>query len=59
MASFGSLALVTHPGIRSLGELLLVGVFFTLLANLVVLPALIAGSRPARGAAAAGSGTGA
>lgn len=46
MGSFGSLALVTHPGIRSLGELLLVGVTFTLLANLVVLPALIAWRRP-------------
>ncbi len=42
MGSFGSLALVTHPGIRSLGQLLLVGVFFTLISNLVVLPALIA-----------------
>ena len=55
MASFGSLALVTHPGIRSLGELLLVGVFFTLLANLVVLPALIAGSRSGRRAVARAS----
>jgi hopanoid biosynthesis associated RND transporter like protein HpnN len=50
MGSFGSLALVTHPGIRSLGELLLVGVTFTLISNLVVLPALIARSsdRPER-----------
>ena len=47
MGSFGSLALVTHPGIRTLGQLLLVGVFFTLISNLVVLPALIARRSPA------------
>jgi hopanoid biosynthesis associated RND transporter like protein HpnN len=53
MGSFGSLALVTHPGIRSLGVLLLVGVLFTLLANLVVLPALIAWRSPSRSASPA------
>ncbi len=42
MGSFGSLALSTHPGIASLGQLLLIGVTYTLLCNLVVLPALIA-----------------
>jgi hopanoid biosynthesis associated RND transporter like protein HpnN len=51
MTSFGSLALVTHPGIRSMGELLLIGISFTLLANLVVLPALIVSFRPSRRAA--------
>jgi hopanoid biosynthesis associated RND transporter like protein HpnN len=43
MGSFGSLALSTHPGIASLGRLLLIGVTYTLLCNLIVLPALIAG----------------
>jgi hopanoid biosynthesis associated RND transporter like protein HpnN len=46
MGSFGSLALSTHPGIASLGRLLLIGVTFTLLCNLVLLPALIAGRAP-------------
>lgn len=46
MGSFGSLALTTHPGLASLGRLLLIGVTFTLLCNLVLLPALIAGRRP-------------
>jgi hopanoid biosynthesis associated RND transporter like protein HpnN len=51
MGSFGSLAFSTHPGIASLGQLLLIGVTYTLLCNLVVLPALIARTaamRPAR-----------
>lgn len=48
MASFGSMAFADHPGFASLGQLLLVGVGYTLLANLVLLPALIA-----RGGAAA------
>ncbi len=42
MASFGSLALSTHPGLASLGQLLLIGVTYTLLCNLILLPALIA-----------------
>jgi hypothetical protein len=46
MGSFGSLALTTHPGLASLGRLLLIGVTFTLLCNLVLLPALIASRRP-------------
>jgi hopanoid biosynthesis associated RND transporter like protein HpnN len=41
MASFGSLALSDHPGFASLGMLLLIGVSYTLLANLIVLPALL------------------
>ena len=43
MASFGSLAFSDHPGFASLGRLLLIGVTYTLLANLILLPALIAG----------------
>jgi hopanoid biosynthesis associated RND transporter like protein HpnN len=42
MGSFGSLALSTHPGLASLGQLLLIGVIYTLVCNLIVLPALIA-----------------
>ena len=42
MASFGSLALSDHPGFASLGKLLLIGVTYTLLANLLLLPALLA-----------------
>ena len=48
MGSFGSLALSTHPGLASLGRLLLIGVSYTLLCNLVVLPALIAGKAEGR-----------
>ncbi len=47
MASFGTLALASHVGFATLGALLLIGVFFVLLANLVVLPALLAWRRPA------------
>ena len=43
MGSFGSLAFSNHMGLSSLGTLLMIGVTWTLLANLVVLPALIAG----------------
>jgi hypothetical protein len=48
MGSFGSLSLSTHPGLASLGQLLLIGVTFTLLCNLVLLPALIVGRGVAR-----------
>jgi predicted RND superfamily exporter protein len=41
MASFGTMALSSHVGFSSLGKLLLAGVSYTLLANLVVLPALL------------------
>ncbi len=41
IASFGSLAFASHLGLASLGQLLTLGVVFTLLANLVVLPALL------------------
>jgi hypothetical protein len=42
VASFGTLALSGHRGIRSLGLLLVVGMLWTLAANLVLLPALLA-----------------
>lgn len=41
IASFGSLALSRHRGIESMGTVLVFGMIFTLIANLVVLPALI------------------
>ena len=42
VASFGSLAFASHNGLASLGLLLVVGMFITLVCTLVVLPALIA-----------------
>jgi hopanoid biosynthesis associated RND transporter like protein HpnN len=39
--SFGTLGLASHQGMASLGQLLTYGMIFTLLANLVVLPALL------------------
>ncbi len=47
MVSFGSLMLVPHGGLRSLGQLLVIGVAYTLVANLVVLPSLLAWRRGA------------
>jgi hopanoid biosynthesis associated RND transporter like protein HpnN len=41
ITSFGALAFASHRGIASLGVMLVVGLFFTLLCTLVVLPALI------------------
>lgn len=41
MGSFGTLWLSSHLGLASMGELLCVAVFFTLLCTLVVLPQLI------------------
>jgi len=53
VASFGTLMLSSHRGIASLGELLVVGMIWTLAANLVLLPALLvwrqrASAKPAR-----------
>jgi hopanoid biosynthesis associated RND transporter like protein HpnN len=42
VASFGTLGFATHLGLATLGQLLSLGVGFTMLCNLVVLPALIA-----------------
>jgi predicted RND superfamily exporter protein len=41
LASFGTLVLSDHRGIASLGELLVIGMTFTLVGNLVLLPALL------------------
>ena len=41
IASFGSLALVPHRGMASLGRVLVIGVLFTIIANLILLPALL------------------
>ena len=39
--SFGTLALSGHEGMRTLGVMLTIGMFWTVIANLVVLPALL------------------
>jgi len=41
IASFGTMGFATHQGLATLGQLLTLGVGYTLLCNLVVLPALI------------------
>ncbi len=41
IASFGSLGFATHLGLATLGRLLTLGVMFTIICNLIVLPALI------------------
>lgn len=41
IASFGTLGLTSHRGMASLGQLLVLGVTITVLANVVVLPALV------------------
>jgi predicted RND superfamily exporter protein len=41
IASFGTLALATHRGLATLGQMLTLGVAFSLLTTLIVLPALI------------------
>jgi hopanoid biosynthesis associated RND transporter like protein HpnN len=41
LASFGTLVLSLHHGIASLGQLLVVGMLFTLAGNLVLLPSLL------------------
>ncbi len=43
IASFGTLAISPHPGMASLGLLLTVGLSLILVANLVLIPALVAG----------------
>ena len=45
VASFGTLGFSSHPGMASLGQLLTIGIAFTLLCNLIVLPALVVGYR--------------
>jgi hypothetical protein len=43
MASFGSLCVSTHLGMASMGKTLFTAILFILLANLVILPALLEG----------------
>ncbi|MCL4685762.1 MMPL family transporter [Myxococcota bacterium] len=43
LASFGSLGFSTHLGIASLGRLLALGIAIMLIANLIVLPAMLSG----------------
>jgi hopanoid biosynthesis associated RND transporter like protein HpnN len=48
IASFGTMGFASHLGLATLGQLLTLGVAFTLLCNLVVLPAVISlSARPA------------
>ena len=41
IASFGTMGFATHLGLATLGQLLTLGVSFTIVCNLLVLPALI------------------
>jgi uncharacterized protein len=41
LSGFGNLAFSSHPGMASMGKLLSIGIIFTLICALVVLPALI------------------
>ena len=52
IGSFGSLSLSSHRGTASMGELLMLAIGFTLLATMVVLPALMALRAPRRSPAA-------
>jgi predicted RND superfamily exporter protein len=46
--SFGSLGLADHPGVASLGLLLVIGMLWTLACNLIMLPALLVWTGRAR-----------
>ncbi|MEE9608474.1 MAG: MMPL family transporter [Myxococcota bacterium] len=48
IASFGTLGFAAHRGLATLGQLLTLGVCFTMICNLVVLPSLIALRSPRR-----------
>lgn len=45
LVSFGTLALTSHPGMASLGQLLILGVTLMLLSSLVLLPCLVGKAR--------------
>jgi hopanoid biosynthesis associated RND transporter like protein HpnN len=47
-ASFGSLAISPHPGMASIGWMLTIGLALILVANLVLIPALLAGRKTER-----------
>jgi len=49
IASFGSLAISPHPGMASMGLLLTVAILWSLVCTLIILPALFALIKPARG----------
>ncbi|MGI9336349.1 MAG: hypothetical protein ACR2RL_24630 [Gammaproteobacteria bacterium] len=49
VAGFGNLAFSPHPGTASMGLVLTVGMAMTVVATLVVLPALMAWSPVSRG----------
>ena len=53
IGSFGSLAVSSHRGTASMGELLTIAIFFTLACTLIVLPALMSAVRKYRPARAA------
>jgi hypothetical protein len=53
IGSFGTMAFVGHQGLASLGRLLTVGIFYTVICNLVVLPAMLAGRTEREGGAEA------
>lgn len=57
VANFGNLALSSHPGTRSMGIILSVGLAMTLFCSLILLPGLLA-ARARRAAAAAASAKG-
>jgi hypothetical protein len=58
IGSFGSLAVSSHRGTASMGELLMIAITFTLLCTLVVLPALLAWFPPSAHAKRAAPGAG-
>lgn len=41
ISGFGNLALTPHPGMASMGQLLSIGIGFTLICTLIILPALV------------------
>ena len=51
VASFGSLAISDHLGLASMGLLLAIAIFWSLVCNLLVLPSMLALARPRAGAA--------
>jgi len=51
VASFGSLAISDHLGLASMGLLLAIAIFWSLVCNLLVLPSMLALARPRTGTA--------
>jgi predicted RND superfamily exporter protein len=43
IASFGTMAFAGHQGLASLGRLLTIGIVYTVVCNLIVLPAMLIG----------------